>query len=364
MVLPYGRDALVGCAGARRPTWRRRPRRRRRTRAARPARRRPRGWWRRPAARPAPARRSRRRCRPSRPRAAWSDSRMTLNIRSVPMLPDPMIATGVVIRLLPSSKTAVSSPSPEIRARKAPGPVTGTIGPSAPDSTTSPARSGLPLPAERAGQPDDGGDRAAEAGRAGAGRDDVAALFQHHPARRRGRRRRARRGAVPSTKAPLEALSAMVSAIVMSQPAIRESTISMAGEHVVGGPDHVGRRSARVGRGRGRARRRSRPRPAAGGTATSGIGSRSAYGHVDPNSTPKSGLTTPQLGLHGPRGQADLAAHDPLAAGQPTVGEHRLHGVRLVLVMVADEVPDRGTRHPGLGGGRPAAARRRRRAPS
>ena len=70
------------------------------------ARRRRRRWSARRAAGRAPGRRSRGRCRPSRPSPGARDSRRTLIIRSVPMLPEPMIATlALLMRSRPSVVT-------------------------------------------------------------------------------------------------------------------------------------------------------------------------------------------------------------------------------------------------------------------
>ena len=60
-------------------------------------------------ARRGPARRSRGRCRPSRPSRGCSERRSTLIIRSVPMLPEPMMATLVFChRLRPFRRTSRS----------------------------------------------------------------------------------------------------------------------------------------------------------------------------------------------------------------------------------------------------------------
>ena len=71
--------------------------------------------------------------------------------------------------------------------------------------------------------------RVPEAGRPSAGRHRLSRRARCTIPHSRRSSPASRRGAVPSTNAPLEALSAIVSTMVMSQPAIRESTISIAG---------------------------------------------------------------------------------------------------------------------------------------
>ena len=109
--------------------------------------------------------------------------RMTLIIRSVPMLPDPMIAQGIfAIYACSFANAARTEPRPEMRASYTSPLLTVTIGPSAPDITVSPAfkrpsdlRHGL-------GEPQRRRQRIAETGRPGADRDFVAAHLHHHAA--------------------------------------------------------------------------------------------------------------------------------------------------------------------------------------
>ena len=75
-----------------------------------------------------------------------SERRRTLIIRSVPMLPEPMTATLVLLMLgsLRWANVTDTEPSPEIWASNVSPAATGTIGPRAPERMTCPARRGSP----------------------------------------------------------------------------------------------------------------------------------------------------------------------------------------------------------------------------
>src|SRR5690606_6909156 len=143
-----------------------------------------------------------------------------------PALPSPAALPGP--SPAPPSHCTRTAPSPLIRASYAACGGTGTIGRSAPQSTTSPARSGLPacarVPANHA-RACSGFPRQAAPAPTDTGRPACSSTMPH--VRRSTSDKRT--GRVPRTNFPLEALSATVSTIEISQSAIRESTISIAG---------------------------------------------------------------------------------------------------------------------------------------
>ena len=270
-------------------------------------------------ARPGPGRRSPGRCRPSPPSAASRDSRSTLIIRSVPMLPDPITATLVVHRatLPPPRRTRdrdraeAGDPRLVRRARRS----TGTIGPSAPDSTTSPARSGSPAAASVRGQPGQRVQRVAEAGGAGADRDRLAGVFSTIRTSRRSTSASGGRGAqheqaaggvvgdgvddgdVPVGDAAVDDLDAPAAGSSTAPRTRRRSSTSLVGRSA---PSTNATSASTFGCS-------SRP---AGTSAPSGTA-------MSASSTPKSGWSTPSCRCTASRGQADLRAHAAPAGRQP-----------------------------------------------
>ena len=79
------------------------------------------------------------------PISRFFDAPITLIIKSVPMLPEPMIAQGIFVNSsLILANAARTEPRPEMRASYTSPLLTVTIGPSAPDITVSPSFKGRP----------------------------------------------------------------------------------------------------------------------------------------------------------------------------------------------------------------------------
>ena len=255
---------------------------------------------------------------------------MTLIIRSVPMLPgadDRDLDLAHRDRSCRSDTRDAPSAGDLGRDVASPG-ATATIGPSAPDSTISPARSGAPYaPAVSASQADRD-ERMAEAGRAGADRDLLAVLRQRHPARRPGRGRRADRRRRRARTAPQEALSATVS--TMRDVPVRDAAVDDLERGDARSRWRRARRPAsmpRSRRGRGRARTRSRPRPSAAAARPASIGSPSAHGHVVEEHA-EVGLVDAELALHRRLTSGRSCAPTTRGAGRDPAGDPgRLHGV-------------------------------------
>src|SRR5690606_22666486 len=124
--------------------------------------------------------------------------------------------------------TARTEPSPSMAASNASPGSAGTTGPSAPLSTTSPARSGKSVrPSTPATHTTALKRWPMQAAPPPAETSAPARVIRMPASRRSGPV--SGTGVLPSTRAPAEALSAMVSGRVMSQSAMRESAISMAG---------------------------------------------------------------------------------------------------------------------------------------
>ena len=163
-----------------------------------------------------------------------------------------------------AANTARTEPRPLMRTSITSPGATVTIGPSAPVMMTSP---GLERRADldhRAREPQRCVQRVAQAGRAGADRNRLAAALHRHAAQPQIERRRTSSARPPSTKRPDEALSATVSSSLMFQFSMRLPTISIAGRAYADGRDRPPRASPRAAvEITSRARARSRPRPSA-----------------------------------------------------------------------------------------------------
>src|SRR5262249_3881299 len=128
----------------------------------------------------------------------------------------------------PSVKRTRTEPSGWMCATSSSPAFTGASGPSAPDSTISPARSGAPNSiAVRGSQATAASGSPRQA--APVPDDASAPLVSIRMVTSRGTKADSATWALPSTNTPLDALSATVSVIAMSQSRTRLSTISMAG---------------------------------------------------------------------------------------------------------------------------------------
>ena len=167
---------------------------------------------------------------------------------------------------------------------------------------------------------------------------------------------------VPTTNSPLDALSATVSVNLMSQSAIRESTISSAGsatstasrtsverDLVLGHVDVAAEQEGDLGLDPRLQQRAHRDRAAAVDSAVADV-------HVV-EQVAEVRLVDAELVLHRLRGGADLAADDGRARGEPAPARSPCWTAYAAGEVVgADQVAHRRARHPGRLGLRPGAS--------
>src|SRR5882762_7881247 len=162
------------------------------------------------------------------PNSRFCDTRITLIIRSVPILPDPIAATFIRRMSLPYlENVTLTAPRTDSSAVISLPGSTITIAPNAPDKTTSPSRNGAPNDAAmRATHTNafNGSPRQAAPSPLETSTPSLARLIVTSSGANSLNGTRLS----PNTNKPLEALSATVSVIVISQSATLESTISNA----------------------------------------------------------------------------------------------------------------------------------------
>ncbi len=284
------------------------------------------------------------RSRPGAHLAAPSTRRSTLIIRSVPMLPEPMMATATLSEATVLRTSQTTWPRPPISASKRSPAATGTIGPSAPVRTTSPARSGAPsaepsVPPARA--PRFSG--SSEAGRAGPRRHDFvpsAVIVMHGVAQ--VETVESSSPVRPARSRPQDALSAIVSAmrdVPVARCGCRRSPARAT--TCADGATRRRRRSAAPCRGRtpstsaisASIRRLHQPGPRIGLPDI-------AHHHVGEQDA-EVRLVDTELALHRQRGQADLAPDDAPPGRQRALGADVLNRIGGVEIIGTDQIPDR-----------------------